>query len=289
MDVDQKTIRDFGEQWTTYRDSAGFFGSLALLADFIAPFPVALFQDARVADIGAGTGRFALALLEAGARHVVAVEPSASVAVVREKLRGIDAERVTVLNTTGDALPSDLELDYAISVGVLHHIRNPEPVVAAVYRALKPGGKFVIWLYGKEGSRLYLALALPVRAVSRHLPARAKALLARAFGGPLGLYIELCRRLPRVRWPLREYMVEILGRLDAEKRVLVIYDQLNPHYAKYYTGAEARKMMESAPFDVSLHHRKRYSWVVIGTKPDHSGAGSATTPASELDDAFRKR
>ena len=32
MDTGQKTIRDFGEQWTTYDNADGYFGSLSLLA-----------------------------------------------------------------------------------------------------------------------------------------------------------------------------------------------------------------------------------------------------------------
>jgi SAM-dependent methyltransferase len=268
MNIDQQTIRDFGEQWTTYQDSEGFFGSLALLADFIAPFPIERFRNARVADIGAGTGRFVVSLLEAGASHVVAVEPSASAEVVQRKVNDVGRnDRVTVLNIRGDELPPDLALDYAISVGVLHHIMQPEHVVAAVHAALKPGGKFVIWLYGREGNALYLALALPLRLLSKHLPRQGKAFLAHLLNWPLSAYIAICRRSRSDRLPLRRYMADILGKLDPAQRHLVIYDQLNPHYAKYYTGDQARRLMESAPFEVDLHHRKGYSWVVIGTKP----------------------
>ena len=267
MDTDNKTIRDFGEQWTTYDDAQGFFGSVALLADFIAPFDIGRFRGATVADIGAGTGRFVLALCEAGARQVVAVEPSNAVTVVRQKTQHLDQGLVRVLNVTGDNLPVDLALDYAISVGVLHHILDPKPVVAAVYRALKPGGQFVMWVYGKEGNGLYLALALPIRVISKHLPQRGKALLSHVLDAPLAAYIGLCKRWPNARLPLRDYMLEILGKLDRDKRRLVIYDQINPHYAKYYTRGEALALMQAAPFAVAIHHRKGYSWVVIGTKP----------------------
>jgi hypothetical protein len=130
-----------------------------------------------------------------------------------------------------------------------------------------PGGKFVVWLYGKEGNSLYLALVLPIRVISKHLPQRGKAFLAHLLNWPLTAYIAICKRWPRIPLPLRQYMVDILGKLDSDKRRLVIYDQLNPHYAKYYRGKEARQLMASAPFDVALHHRKGYSWVVIGTKP----------------------
>lgn len=48
----------------------------------------------------------------------------------------------------------------------------------------------------------------------------------------------------------------------------MIYDQLNPAYAKYYRRDEARALLEDAGFqDVRLHHRHGYSWTVLGTHP----------------------
>jgi SAM-dependent methyltransferase len=39
-------------------------------------------------------------------------------------------------------------------IGVLHHITDPKPSVEAAYKALRPGGHFLVWLYGKEGDNL---------------------------------------------------------------------------------------------------------------------------------------
>jgi SAM-dependent methyltransferase len=267
MDVDSKTITDFGKQWTTYDDSSGFFGSTELLADFISPFQIGEFKDKRVADIGAGTGRFVLSLLDAGAAQVIAVEPSQAIEVVRTKTSHVELGRVIALNIRGDQITPNLDLDYAISIGVLHHVSDPGPVVKAVYESLKPGGKFIVWLYGKEGNQLYLALVLPIRIISKRLPHWGKALLARLLDYPLAAYIGLCKLLPSLPLPLRDYMASILGRLEPAKRRLVIYDQLNPQYAKYYTHDEACNLMKNAPFHVAVHHRRGYSWVVIGTKP----------------------
>lgn len=35
--TDEKTIKDFGEQWTYLTDNAGYYGSVALLSDIIEP------------------------------------------------------------------------------------------------------------------------------------------------------------------------------------------------------------------------------------------------------------
>lgn len=71
-----RTIEDFGRQWTVFNKTEGYGASVDLLADYIAPVEVGERRGRKVADIGAGNGRFVFALLEAGAAEVIAVEPS---------------------------------------------------------------------------------------------------------------------------------------------------------------------------------------------------------------------
>jgi hypothetical protein len=62
-------------------------------------------------------------------------------------------------------------------------------------------------------------------------------------------------------------MRDIIAKLPYQKRFLVVYDQLNPHYAKYYKRHEAEELLTKAGFkDVRTHHRHGYSWSVVGTK-----------------------
>lgn len=260
----KKTIEDFGDQWTTYSDTSGYFGSAELFSDFVAPFDVAAIANAVVIDIGAGTGRHVDAMLSLGARHVYAVEPSESISVVQQQFLG--DSRVTLINDTGDKLHSSLNVDLIFSIWVIHHIPQPAPVIRAAFHALKPGGKFVVWLYGKEGNRLYLMLALPLRIVTRRLSRRRVASLAWLLNFPLSAYIKLCRYWPG-ELPLKSYMLDILGNLSPSKRRVVIYDQLKPAYTKYYSKSEALELMQSAPFNVESFHRRGYSWLMIGTKP----------------------
>ncbi len=262
-----RTIKDFGKQWLRYSDNEGYYGSLELFSDVLFPFlKTEDLQNSKVAEIGSGAGRIVNMLLESGVQHVIAVEPSDSFTVLVRNIQ--NSEKVTCLRVPGDQLPTYGNLDYIFSIGVLHHIPDPKPVVEAAFRALRKGGQFLVWLYGKEGNEFYLTFINPLRLITKHLPHFALAGFVWMIYCPLVFYVCLCRRFPL---PLKKYLLSIFAKMSPEKRRLIIYDQLNPNYAKYYTKPEAVELLSDGGFiNVQTHHRHGYSWTVIGTKPDPS-------------------
>ncbi|NCA70768.1 MAG: class I SAM-dependent methyltransferase [Sphingobacteriia bacterium] len=261
----ERTIADFGDQWVRFTDNSGYYGSPELFADLLSPLlDPADVAGQRVADIGSGSGRIVGMLLAAGAAHVTAIEPSRAFEVLSERFAG-ESRRVTCHRLAGAEIGTLGPFDLVVSLGVLHHIPDPAPVVAAAHAALRPGGRCFIWLYGREGNELYLALVRPLRAITTRLPDPVLEGLVRAIDLPLAAYIRLCRVMPL---PMRAYMRDHLGRLDPDKRRLTIFDQLNPAYAKYYTHEEAHDLLANAGFvDIALHHRHGYSWSLVGTRP----------------------
>jgi SAM-dependent methyltransferase len=260
-----KTIRDFGDQWTRHQDNTGRYASLEQFEDIVAPFlSRADFGGRRCADIGSGTGRIVRMLLAAGAAHVTAVEPSRAYDVLVSNTADA-AGKVTCLNVRGDELPP-ADYDIVVSIGVIHHIPDPAPVLAAALRGLKPGGTLLVWVYGHEGSGLYRAVFQPLRAVTRRLPVRVNAAIAGAIYPFALAYGRLTGLLPFL--PLRRYMQEVYLRFDPPVRRLVILDQINPQWARYYRRAEIEALVRAAGFgDVRAHHRHGYSWTVVGRKP----------------------
>lgn len=105
-------------------------------------------SDARVADFGAGDGRFALAL--AGrvgpAGRIYATELSA--ADVEEIRRA--AERAGLDNVTavqGEVSRTNLPdacCDGVFSRNVYHHLTEPGAINADIHRALRPGGRLLV-------------------------------------------------------------------------------------------------------------------------------------------------
>jgi len=260
----EKTIRDFGDQWTRHPTNTGYYASKALLADIIEPLlDIKEIQGRKVLEIGSGTGRIVGMLVEASADHVVAVEPSRAFDVLTRNTEGYGS-KVTRLRLRGDQI-GPLDCDLVLSIGVIHHIPNPQPVMQAAWSTLKEGGRCLIWVYSREGNELYLAIAQPLRKITRSLPVWANNLLAGILYWPVLAYAHLARLIPSL--PLSAYLRKVFLRFAAEQRRLVILDQINPTWAKYYTREEAERLLRSAGFmDIQIHGRHGYSWTVIGTK-----------------------
>lgn len=259
-----QTIADYSEQWTTYTRNDGWYGSKEFFLDVLGPHVSE--DDIRgknVADIGSGTGRIVNMLFSMGAAHVTAIEPSAAFEVCKRNVAH-HGDKVTCLNLRGDEIPP-MDFDHIVSMGVLIIIPEPTPVVEAAFRALKPGGRLTVWLYGREGVELYLAIFEPIMKITRKLPHSVLSALCWMLTVPLSAYIAVCRFIPL---PMHQYMVKLLGSLTWSQRHLTIYDQLNPSYVKYYTRQESHDLIANAGFEnVQLHHRHGYSYTVTATKP----------------------
>jgi trans-aconitate methyltransferase len=116
----------------TYARNARFVSDLgsAVLA-LLEPMP-----GERILDLGCGDGALTKALVDVGC-EVVAVDSSAP---------QIEAARTLGLNAhvmDAEALPFREEFDAVFSNAVLHWIKRADPMIAGVYRSLKPGGRFV--------------------------------------------------------------------------------------------------------------------------------------------------
>ena len=262
--VDHQTIEDFGEQWTRFAALSENICSKEQLVDHCAPvFDVETLKGASVLDIGSGSGCVVKMLMDSGVSHVTAVEPSQAMAACKANTKAF-ADRIEYVQAPGDQAPLG-DFDAAISLGVLHHIQRPGSVVRRVRTALKPGGTFIVWIYGHEGNELYLALMGPLRKITQRLPDVVLQPLCYLLAAILSFYCLMCRFFPL---PMAAYMRGVIARQKFRERVLTVFDQLNPAYAKYYRRDEAIALLASNGFgDVKCYHRHGHSWTVTGRRP----------------------
>jgi len=264
MKQDKKTINDFGEQWNYFTSNTGYYGNEDVLIDILGPFYNSnLIQNKLIADIGAGTGRITNLLLTLGAKKVYAIEPSSSFDILKNNTIE-NVHKIEYINSTGDSIPESIEVDIVLSIGVLHHIPEPHSVIRKAYSILKDNGKIIIWLYGREGNLIYLAVFNLFRKITTQISHKKLLTISKLLIAPLNLYGFLCKYIPL---PMKKYMVNHINKLDDDAKLITIYDQLNPCYSKYYTRKEAILLLSKEGFkNVKIYHRHGYSYTVQGEK-----------------------
>jgi trans-aconitate methyltransferase len=144
-----------------YARTARFVSELGQpVVELLAPRP-----GERILDLGCGDGALTRRLQDIGAA-VVGVDSSAEMVAAARAL-GLDARVMS-----GEALAFAGEFDAVFSNAALHWMLRPEKVIAGVWRALKPGGRFV-GEFGGHGNVQHIKTALIAALDRRGLDGRA--------------------------------------------------------------------------------------------------------------------
>ena len=143
-----------------YAAHGRFVSDLGLpVVELLAPQP-----GERILDLGCGDGALTLKLQELGCR-VVGVDSSPAMIQAAQAL-GLDAR---VMN--GHELPFVNEFDAVFTNAALHWMTHPDAVLDGVWRALKPGGRFV-GECGGHGNTATVMAALQVALAKRGIDAQ---------------------------------------------------------------------------------------------------------------------
>jgi SAM-dependent methyltransferase len=257
------SYEDFGEQFLVDSEIDGYFGSQELLGDIVKPFDLRRLKGKVVMEVGCGSGRIIKNILKHEPQKIIAVEPSVAIDVAK-KNNATAMAKIDFDNIKAEKIDRCDEIDFCFSIGVIHHIPNAEIVVKNIFNALKKDGEFVFWVYGYEGNEFYLAIFNNLRRVTRVLPDSILRHLCSVLNLFCSLYIALVKVFPL---PLKDYMLNGFQKLTWKKRNYVIFDQLNPSYAKYYKRREVEDLISNAGFSVvDIIHRLGYSWTIIAKK-----------------------
>lgn len=145
-----------------YARHAAFVPELGMpVVELLAPKP-----GERILDLGCGDGALTAKLAGLGC-EVVGVDASPEM-VAAARARGLDARVVA-----GEELAFEAEFDAVFSNAALHWMkRDPDAVITAVARALRPGGRFVAEM-GGHGNVAAISVALHAALARRGVDARA--------------------------------------------------------------------------------------------------------------------
>jgi SAM-dependent methyltransferase len=104
----------------------------------------------RILDVGSGLGQLSRAMARVAGARVIGVERSAEQIVEAERQAAQAGESGLVEFRQGDAAPLPLRdeewgtFDIAHTRFLLEHLREPLPVVQAMSRAVRPGGRIIL-------------------------------------------------------------------------------------------------------------------------------------------------
>jgi SAM-dependent methyltransferase len=146
--IDSRTVAGFGDEWTTFDQSALSQTELQNLFDqYFAIFPWdELPPDAVGFDLGCGSGRWAR-VIAPRVTWLHCIDPSAAaIAVARKTLQ--DQTNCSFHVAGVDDIPLDDDaMDFGYALGVLHHIPDTAAGIRSCVAKLKPGAPFLLYIY----------------------------------------------------------------------------------------------------------------------------------------------
>ena len=269
--IDPATVSGFGDEWSRF-DQSGLDAAEReqICADYFDIFPWEdLPQGAVGADIGCGSGRWARVVASrVGLLHLVDASAEA-LEVARRNLACLDNVEFHPA-PVADMPLADGSLDFAYSLGVLHHLPDTAAAIRSVAAKLRPGAPLLVYLYYAFDNRpawyrlLWRTSELGRGAISRlPMPLRylSSQLLAAGVYWPLARAARVLERagaLPR-SWPLAYYRDKsfYVMRTDA-------LDRFGTRLEQRFSQAQIRRMLEAAGLGRVQFSTTPPNWCALG-------------------------
>jgi SAM-dependent methyltransferase len=268
--LDPQTVKGFGEEWKHF-DQSGLAEADAgrLFAAYFAVFPWhTLPRGAEGFDLGCGTGRWARFVApRVGVLHCI--DPSEAIEVARKNL----AEYPNcVFHRCGvDRMPIPAgSMDFGYSLGVLHHVPDPQSALANCVRTLKPGAPFMLYLYYALDNRpcwyrLLWAMSDRIRRFVCRLPFSARLAVSQAMAilvyWPLA---RLARLLERVGSDVSSFPLSAYRHLGFYVMRTDALDRFGTPLEWRFTRAQIEDMMQRAGLEGIRFSETEPYWCAVG-------------------------
>ena len=273
--ISRRVIAGFGEEWTRFNQKKlSVLERESIFQDYFMHFPWSKLPDgARGADIGCGSGRWAK-IVAPRVRMLTCVDASdAALSVARDNLS--EFNNVAFRPSITSNLPfQDEELDFAYSLGVLHHVDDIRSSLHEIARAIRPGGYLLIYLYYAFDNRptwfkgVWCVTDLARKTICL-LPSKVRFficdLIALFVYWPIAKFAWLtdALQLPVKNLPLSYYKKTSFYTMRTDA-----LDRFGTGLENRYTKKEIEDMLSEAGFENIRFSDKEPFWCAVCNKPE---------------------
>ncbi len=271
VNIDWETVASFGDEWNKFNSfstpeieniGADYFD---IVTDNL------LNQDTVVLDVGCGSGRW-IKFVAPKVKYVEGIDPSHAVVTAATFLSSHRNVRITQASV--ENIPfADQAFDFVYSLGVLHHVPEPQSAIQRCHEKLKPRGWFLLYLYYdlENRSAVYKSIfkvSSWFRARICRLPRQPKRLVCEGIAvfiywplSMLSLFISIFSKELADQVPLGYYRKTsfLVMRNDA-------LDRFGTSLEKRFSKSEILKMLESAGFSSIQFSNQAPYWHVLAQK-----------------------
>ncbi|MFZ2727011.1 MAG: class I SAM-dependent methyltransferase [Methylococcaceae bacterium] len=271
--IDVLTVDGFGDEWNKFQqEKLSHDERQKVFNDYFNIFPLdKLSQDAIGADIGCGSGRWAI-LIAPKIGHLHLIDASIEALAVAQKNLAALSNCSFHCASVDDMPIADESLDFAYSLGVLHHVPNTRKAIESVAKKIKPKGLFLIYLYYRFDNRpkwfqILWHLSDLLRKVICRLPFSLRYLVSQVLAvciyWPLARTALLLEKIykPLPNWPLFYYRNKSFYVLRTDA-----LDRFGTRLEQRFTKIEIEAMLINAGFENIQFSNNAPFWCVLGIK-----------------------
>jgi SAM-dependent methyltransferase len=270
----EPTVKGFGAEWTSYDQSElSEDEKFKIFNDYFVLFPWHLLSREKSIglDAGCGSGRWA-SLVAPKVHKLYVLDASKDALKVSERnLRSYTNIEYICRPIEEDMLP-EKSLDFAYSLGVLHHIPDTFSGIKAIAKTLKQDAPFLLYLYYNfENKPWYYKFVWKCSEKIRYLLSRSPFAIRKLFCEMIALCIywplariacllEQVHRLPN-GWPLAYYSQSSFYTMRTDA-----LDRFGTCLEQRFSKVDIQSMLEKAGFDRITFSDKSPFWCVIAFK-----------------------